>query len=108
MGANTHEITDENFDATVKASDKLYLLDFWATWCGPCHAIAPSVEAIAGEMSDVLDVGKLDIDASPNTAQTYGVRSIPTLILFKGGEPVDQIVGAQPKAKIEEMIKRHL
>ena len=108
MGANVNEITDSNFDSDVLGSDKLYLLDFWATWCKPCLAIAPHVEALAGEMSANLNVGKIDIDASPGTPGKYGVRSIPTLILFKDGQPVDQIVGAQGKDKIEAMIRRHI
>lgn len=106
-GANVHEVTDSNFDKTVLAADKPFLVDFWATWCAPCLAIAPHVESLANEMVDKVGVGKLNIDDNPNTAGKFGVRSIPTLILFKGGKPVDQIVGAVPKAKLEEMLKRH-
>jgi thioredoxin 1 len=108
MAANVHEVTDANFDSTVLGSDKLVLVDFWATWCAPCLAIAPHVEALANEMSGKLSVGKLNIDDNPGTAGKFGVRSIPTLILFKGGKPVDQIVGAVPKRKLEEMIQKHL
>lgn len=108
MAANVHEVTDSNFDKTVTEAQKLVLVDFWATWCAPCLAIAPHVEALATEMSDKLTVGKLNIDDNPGTAGKFGVRSIPTLILFKGGKPVDQIVGAVPKRKLEEMIQKHL
>jgi thioredoxin 1 len=108
MAANMVEINDGNFKDKVLGSDTPVLVDFWAVWCGPCKAIAPHLEALAGEMGGNLMVGKLDIDASPNSAMQFNVRSIPTLILFKGGKPVDQIVGAVPKAKIEEMVKKHL
>ncbi len=106
--ANVNEVTDENFGATVGAASEPYLVDFWATWCAPCRAIAPHVESLANEYAGKLKVGKLDIDNSPNVAGQFGVRSIPTLILFKGGKPVAQIVGAVPKAKLEEMVKKHL
>ena len=107
MSANVIEITEDNFQATVLGSDKPVLVDFWATWCGPCLAIAPHVEALAKEHSDRLKVGKLNIDDHPSIAGQFGVRSIPTLILFKGGKPVDQIVGAVPKTKLEDMVKQH-
>jgi thioredoxin 1 len=106
--ANVNEVNDANFDKNVLGSDKPYLVDFWATWCAPCLAIAPHVESLANEMAGKVGVGKLNIDDNPGTAGKFGVRSIPTLILFKGGKPVDQIVGAVPKAKLEEMIKKHL
>jgi thioredoxin 1 len=108
MAENLVELTDTNFQDAVIKSDTPVLVDFWAVWCGPCRAIAPHVEALAGELGGALKVGKLNIDDSPNSAMQYNVRSIPTLILFKGGRPVDQIVGAVPKAKIEEMVKRHM
>ncbi len=107
MAGNVSEITESNFQSTVLGSDKPFLVDFWATWCGPCLAIAPHVEALANELSGKLAVGKLNIDDHPSIAGQFGVRSIPTLILFKGGKPIDQIVGAVPKAKLEEMVKRH-
>jgi thioredoxin 1 len=106
--ANVSEVTDNNFEKTVLGADKPFLVDFWATWCAPCLAIAPHVEGIANDMTGKVAVGKLNIDDNPGVAGKYGVRSIPTLILFKGGKPVDQIVGAVPKAKLEEMIKKHL
>jgi len=108
MAHNVTEVTDQNFQNTVLSSDKPVLVDFWATWCAPCRAIAPHVEALATEMSDQLVVGKVNIDDNPGYAGEYGVRSIPTLILFKGGKAVDQLVGAFPKAKLEEMVKKHL
>ena len=107
MAGNISEITDQNFNDTVGKGD-LYLIDFWAVWCGPCKALAPTVEAIANDMGDKLKVGKLDIDSSPETAAKFGVRSIPTLLLFKNGQPVDQLVGNHPRAKIEAMLQRHL
>lgn len=106
-GANMHTFGDDSFDKDVLKSDLPVLVDFWATWCAPCKAIAPHVEALADQYAGKLKVGKLDIDSSPGVPGRYGVRGIPTLILFKGGQPVDQIVGAVPKSKMEELIKKH-
>ena len=94
------EFTDGNFKAEVLDSDKPVLVDFWAVWCGPCRMIAPIVEELAGEFEGRVKVGKLDVDNNQNSAVTYGVRSIPTLLVFKGGKVVDTIIGAVPKAKI--------
>ena len=91
------EITDANFDAEVINSDKPVLIDFWAVWCGPCKLIAPVVEEVAKEYEGKVKVGKMDIDNNPNVAMKYGIRSIPTLLIFKDGKVVDQIVGAVPK-----------
>ena len=91
------EITDANFDAEVINSDKPVLIDFWAVWCGPCKLIAPVVEEVAKEYEGKFKVGKMDIDNNPNVAMKYGIRSIPTLLTFKDGKVVDQIVGAVPK-----------
>jgi len=100
MGANTVTVTDESFDEDVLGSDKLVLVDFWATWCGPCRMVAPVLEEIAAEHPDTLTIAKLDIDKNPKVSRDYRVMSVPTLILFKGGEPVKQIVGAKPKAAL--------
>jgi thioredoxin 1 len=107
VAGNVMEITDDNFQSKVLQADKLVLVDFWATWCGPCKAIAPHVEAMATEMNATLMVGKVNIDDQPGVAGQFGVRSIPTLILFKNGKPIDQIVGAVPKAKLEDMVRKH-
>ena len=107
-GANVHEVTDTNFEKTVLGADRPFLVDFWATWCAPCLAIAPHVEKIADEMVGRVAVGKVNVDDNPGVAGKYGVRSIPTLILFKGGKPVDQIVGNVPRNKLEDMVKKHL
>ena len=99
---------DENFDAEVLKSDIPVLVDFWATWCAPCKAIAPLVDAIAEEYETRIKVGKVNVDDNPGTPGKYGVRGIPTLILFKGGVVVDQVVGAVPKAQLEALIKKVL
>jgi thioredoxin 1 len=106
--ANIVELTDANFDSEILKSDKPALVDFWAVWCGPCRAIAPAVEALATEYAGKLKVGKMDIDAHQGVPQKYEIRSIPTLLIFKGGNVVGQIVGAVPRAKIEDAIKKHL
>ncbi|WP_214370187.1 thioredoxin [Pseudonocardia sp. H11422] len=100
MGNNTVDVTDDSFEADVLKSEKTVLVDFWATWCGPCKMVAPVLDEIAGENADKLTVAKLDIDANPSTARDYQVMSIPTMIVFQDGKPVKQIVGAKPKAAL--------
>ncbi|MDV6010986.1 thioredoxin [Haloechinothrix sp. LS1_15] len=100
MADSPVNVTDTSFKDDVLASDKPVLVDFWATWCGPCKTIAPVLEEIASEHSDKLTIAKLDIDQNPGTARDYQVMSVPTLILFQDGEPVKQIVGAKPKAAL--------
>lgn len=100
MANSTVKVTDSSFADDVLTSDKPVLVDFWATWCGPCKMVAPVLEEIASEHSDKITIAKLDVDENPSTARDYQVMSIPTLILFQGGKPVKQIVGAKPKAAL--------
>jgi thioredoxin 1 len=96
----TIEVSDASFSAEVLSSNKPVLVDFWATWCGPCKMVAPVLEEIANERAEQLTVAKLDVDANPETARDFQVVSIPTMILFKNGQPVERIVGAKGKAAL--------
>jgi len=98
--ANTVNVTDDTFDQDVLKSGKTVVVDFWATWCGPCKMVSPVLDEIAGENSEKITVAKLDIDQNPSTARDYQVMSIPTMIVFQDGKPVKQIVGAKPKAAL--------
>ena len=100
----TSKTTDSDFSADVLQSDKPVLVDFWAEWCGPCKAIGPALEEIAGEKKGSLSIVKLNIDENPLTPQQYNVRGIPTLLIFKGGEVVAEKIGAVPKSQLEAWI----
>ncbi|HEY1456879.1 MAG TPA: thioredoxin [Solirubrobacteraceae bacterium] len=100
MAANLSEVTDNNFQAEVLESETPVLVDFWAPWCGPCRVVGPVLEEIASERQD-LRIVKLNVDENQQTAATFQVLSIPTMILFKGGQPVKTVIGAYPKKKIE-------
>lgn len=105
---NVHELTDANFDAEVIKSSVPTLVDFWAVWCGPCKQIAPMVDALAEQYAGKLKVGKMDVDNHQVVPQQFGIRSIPTLLIFKGGKVVGQVVGAVPRTKLEAEIQKHL
>lgn len=102
------ELTDANFDAEVVRSATPVLVDFWAVWCGPCKMIAPVVEELAKEYQGSLKVGKVDVDNNPEVSTRFGIRSIPTLLLFKGGTVVEQIVGAVPKKNLVDKLLPHV
>jgi len=105
---NTSPATDSNFDTDILKSQQLALVDFWAEWCGPCRQLGPTIESIADEYVGKLKVYKMNVDENPNTPTRFHIRGIPTVILFKNGEAVDQLVGNHPRDVIVEAIKKHL
>ncbi len=106
--ANLQEITDSTFEAEVLQADKPVLVDFWAPWCGPCKMVGPVLDEIAGEKQDAVKIVKINTDENYQFAGKYGVMSLPTLLIFKGGQPVDKLIGAHPKRTIVDRIDQQL
>ena len=104
----TQKITDNSFDDVVLKSPKPVLVDFWAEWCGPCRALGPKLEELSNELGEKVSIVKLNVDENPNVAAKFGIRSIPTMILFKGGQTVETLMGNQPKEAIAETLSRHV
>lgn len=104
MPGSTVNVTDATFASEVEQSEKLTVVDFWATWCGPCRVISPILEQLAADRPDELKVAKVDVDENTQTAARFNIRAMPTLLFFKGGQVVGQIVGAVPRARIEQAI----
>jgi len=105
---STKTVTDQSFSTDVLGADGPVLVDFWAEWCGPCRMIAPALEEISKELGDKVTVAKINIDENPDTPGRYGVRGIPTMLLFKGGQPVAQKVGAAPRSQIQQWLESNL
>jgi thioredoxin 1 len=104
---NTTEFNDANFEAEVLTSDRPVLVDFWAAWCGPCRAVSPTIEALAEQYGATVKVGKLNVDENPDTAQRFGISSIPTVLLFKDGEVVETLVGVRTREQYEAALNRY-
>ena len=105
---NIHEATDGNFDSDVLKSQELAIVDFWAEWCGPCRMLGPTIEAIADEYKGKVKVYKMNVDNNPSTPTRFHIKGIPTVIMFRGGQVVDQLVGNQPKDVIVQAIQKHM
>lgn len=108
MSGKYFTASDQNFKASILESDKVALVDFWASWCGPCMMLGPVIEELAGEYEGKAIVAKLNVDENPGTAAQYGIRSIPTMLIIKNGQVVDQMVGAMPKNMIAKKIDEHI
>jgi len=108
MSENVKETTDETFENDVLKSDRPVLVDFWAAWCAPCRMLAPTVEAVADKYANTARVVKLDVDDNPSVSQRYGIKGIPTLILFKNGHEEERVVGATSEGAISRMIEKHV
>ena len=108
MGATVETFTDVNFEASVLKAGRPVLVDFWAEWCGPCKRLGPTVDALAADYNGKVTIGKLNVDENPDTTIKFNVRGIPALLLFKGGQLVDQVVGVVPKEVIKQVIDKHL
>jgi thioredoxin 1 len=108
MSKDTVAVLDSTFKSEVLDSQTPVLVDFWATWCAPCRAIAPALDELAAQYKGKVKIAKVDVDENQQIAQQYGIRSIPTLLMFKGGKVVEQLVGAAPKTKLEDSIKKVL
>lgn len=107
-GSHTLTFTDSDFDSEVLNSEQPVLVDFWATWCGPCRQMAPVIDSLAEKYAGKVKIGKLDVDLNPSAAQRFNVRGIPTMLLFKAGQPVEQIVGAVPEGRLADRLDAHV
>ncbi len=107
MAGNVAEFSDDNFQSDVLESDQPVLVDFWAPWCGPCKALTPTIEALANDYSGKVKIGKMNTDENRQSAINYQINSIPTLIVFKGGEPVERLMGGRSKEQLAEVLDRH-